>query len=54
MTQTEARQYVADHSDDDVMDRADLIAVFTALAGREPNEDEIGVLWSHCCNLACE
>ena len=45
-----ARQYVADHDDDDEMTSADLRDCFGALYGREPDADDIRIgLWSLCC-----
>jgi hypothetical protein len=50
MTAAEARAYIADHEDDDVMDDVDLEAVFLALHDRpaDDHDRETG-LWSLCC-----
>jgi hypothetical protein len=52
MDRDTAIRYVAEHGDDDAMDRAELTDVFVALAGREPTEQENEALWSHCCEMA--
>lgn len=51
MTMEEARQYVAEHDENDVMGEADLREVFLALAGRAPTENESKSLWWHICEL---
>ena len=50
MTKAEARRYVADHEDSDELDDADLVAAFTAIYGRAPDDiDRDQGLWSHLC-----
>ena len=50
MTKKQALNFVESHDDSDTLDRDDLIAAFTALYDREPNEYDIAEgLWSHCC-----
>lgn len=54
MTETQAREWVADHSDDDNLCDDHLRAAFAALYEREPDaDDEIVGLWSLCC-AACD
>lgn len=49
-TEEEAKQYVAEHSDDDDLDAEDLEHVFAALTGRRATDkDRADGLWSHCC-----
>lgn len=52
MTETEAREWVDSHSDDDELDDLELAEAFLALYGREPDQDDYDVpggLWSLCC-----
>lgn len=50
MTKAEAKKWVRGHSDDDELDDDDLVAVFTALYGRKPDQDDYDTgLWSLCC-----
>lgn len=50
MTNTQAKQYVREHDDDDDLDEADLEAAFLAIFGREAgDEDRAEGLWSHLC-----
>lgn len=51
MTKQEAKQYVADHDETDVKNSGDLEQVFTALAGRAPDEEESKSLWWHISEL---
>jgi hypothetical protein len=53
MTKQEAIQFVRDHSDQDNLADDDLAPVYTALYGREPDDqDREEGLWSHCCAAA--
>jgi hypothetical protein len=52
-TETEAREWVNDHSDDDTLDREDLVASWEALHGRKLDTDDAdddATLWSECVN----
>lgn len=52
-TEETAKEYVAEHDDDDELDADDLEHVFAALAGRRPTDaDRKEGLWSHCVQLA--
>jgi hypothetical protein len=47
MNLQQATTFVAEHSDDDDLDQADIDASFTAIFGREPDdEDREDGLWS--------
>ena len=47
MNRQQAAAFVADHSDDDDLDQADIDAAFTAIFEREPDdEDRDNGLWS--------
>jgi hypothetical protein len=51
MTTEEAKQYVAEHDESQVMNPADLREVFISLAGRAPTDNESKSLWWHICEL---
>jgi hypothetical protein len=51
MTFDEARQFVSEHDGSETIDPAQLEQVFSALAGRPPNEDERKDLWWHISEL---
>lgn len=50
MKRSDAKKWVREHDDDDVLDERELAEVFAALYGREPDQDDENVgLWSLCC-----
>jgi len=50
MTEEQAREYVADHADDDDLDSDDLEHAFAAIFGRRADDqDRAEGLWSHLC-----
>ena len=50
MTQSEAKQWVREHDDQDQLDDDELEAAFAALYGCPSDEtDREEGLWSHCC-----
>jgi len=50
MTKRDARAWVREHNDNDVLDQDELEAAYTALYGCEPDDqDREEGLWSHCC-----
>lgn len=50
-TEDEIRAYIESHDDEGTHDQAVMADMFSAVMRREPNEDELSVLWSHVCNL---
>lgn len=51
MTKKEAKQYMAEHNDDDLLNDDDLESVFFALFGRQADDiDRVEGIWSHCCS----
>lgn len=53
MTKTEAERWVRSHGDDDKLADDELEAAFTAIFGREADdEDREQGLWSHLCAAA--
>lgn len=52
-TEEQAKEYVAEHTDDDDLDEDDLEHVFAALNRRRATDQERAEgLWSHCCAAA--
>lgn len=50
LTEQDAKDWIDEHNDDDVLDDAELRDAFGALYGRPPDaEDEEVGLWSLCC-----
>ena len=49
-TEDEIRDYIESHDDDDAKDIDDLIDMFRAIYGREPDADERREVWSWICN----
>lgn len=57
MTATEAKEWVSDQSDDDVLDRDELVAAWEALYCRKLGDDDVdddATLWSECVNVVGE
>ena len=49
-TEKRIREYIESHDENDTTPHDDLVAMFRAVYGRKPDEDDIREgLWSHIC-----